>query len=61
MKQGATGKSQTLGAFHGEAKIKDNYLARVEAHRLADELVKAAIKCGVLRVDKERWICAPTT
>jgi hypothetical protein len=30
----------SLIAFHNDQKIKDKYLARVEAHRKADEIIK---------------------
>lgn len=30
----------TLIAFHGEQAVKDKYVARVRAHRQADELIK---------------------
>src|ERR1700750_491921 len=32
--------SQPLLAYHGQQSIKDKYLARVRAHRAADELVQ---------------------
>lgn len=30
----------TLIAFHGKQSIKDEYLARVRAHKAADEIIK---------------------
>lgn len=30
----------TLKAFHGDAKIKAKYIARVKAHQKADEIIK---------------------
>jgi len=45
-------KTETLVAYHGDPKIKENYLARVRAHREADEMVKGVYwkdgkGCGV--------------
>ena len=32
--------TEKMLAFHGQAKVKAKYLARVHAHRQADEIVK---------------------
>ena len=42
MQTETTAASTTLRAFHGDPTIKAKYLARVEGHMAADELVKGA-------------------
>jgi len=37
-----TTKSKVLISFHGDPEIKEKYLARLRAHRLADDIIQGA-------------------